>query len=109
MTAIFLRLFNLSITAGWIVAAVLLLLGVGLTVYARKKKKGVLVLCGVIVALLGLLSVLSNLGGFFAEVPWLAVGVPAVTGFYFDWFGGCIQAFIFCTLTTIFIKQAAGD
>ena len=32
-----------------------------------------------------------------------------VTGLYFDWFGGCIQAFIFCTLTTIFIKRAAGE
>ena len=28
---------------------------------------------------------------------------------YFDWFGGCIQAFIFCTLTAIFIKRAAGE
>ena len=33
----------------------------------------------------------------------------AIPSLYFDWFGGCIQAFIFCTLTTLFIKQAAGD
>ena len=52
---------------------------------------------------------LSGLGGLFSQIPWLAVGLPAVTGFYFDWFGGCIQAFIFCTLTTIFIKQAAAS
>ena len=37
------------------------------------------------------------------------IGIPAFTGLYFDWFGGCIQAFIFCTLTTIFIKRAAGE
>ena len=54
-------------------------------------------------------KLLAGLGGFLAQIPWLAVGLPAVTGFYFDWFGGCIQAFIFCTLTTIFIKQAAGE
>jgi F-type H+-transporting ATPase subunit a len=59
--------------------------------------------------LLGIFAVLHNLGGFFGEIPFLAIGIPAVTGAYFDWFGGCIQAFIFCTLTTLFIKQAAGD
>ena len=34
----------------------------------------------------------------------IAAAIPSL---YFDWFGGCIQAFIFCTLTTLFIKQAA--
>ena len=61
---------------------------------------------------LGVLGALSNLpitSGIVARFPWLDVGVPALTGLYFDWFGGCIQAFIFCTLTTLFIKQAAGD
>ena len=56
--------------------------------------------------LLGVLAVISNLGATF---PWLTVGIPAIPSLYFDWFGGCIQAFIFCTLTTLFIKQAAGD
>ena len=40
--------------------------------------------------------------------PWLTIGIPAIPSLYFDWFSGCIQAFIFCTLTTLFIKQAAG-
>jgi len=91
----------------WIIAAVLVAAGVALIAFGRKKK--MMTLGGMIAALLGILSLLRNIGGFFAQIPWLAVGVPAVTGFYFDWFGGCIQAFIFCTLTTIFIKQAAGD
>ena len=91
----------------WIVAAVLVAAGAALIAFGRKKK--MMTLGGMIAALLGILSLLRNIGGFFAQIPWLAVGVPAVTGFYFDWFGGCIQAFIFCTLTTIFIKQAAGD
>ena len=70
-----------------------------------KKKKGLLI-PGIIVTVLGLLAVLTVLG---VDYPWLTVGIPAIPSLYFDWFGGCIQAFIFCTLTTLFIKQAAGD
>ncbi len=70
-----------------------------------KKKKGLLI-PGIIVTVLGVLAVITNLG---VKYPWLTVGIPALPSLYFDWFGGCIQAFIFCTLTTLFIKQAAGD
>ena len=58
-------------------------------------------------ALLGLIP--GALGALVAKFPILDIGIPAFTSLYFDWFGGCIQAFIFCTLTTIFIKQAAGE
>ncbi len=47
--------------------------------------------------------------GFLSQLQLFQIGIPAFTGLYFDWFGGCIQAFIFCTLTTIFIKRAAGE
>ena len=60
----------------------------------------------VIAGILGILGIITNLGVYY---PWLTVGIPAIPSLYFDWFGGCIQAFIFCTLTTLFIKQAAGD
>ena len=63
---------------------------------------------GIVLAVLGVLGLLNSFGGVFASFPWLTIGLPAITSFYFDWFSGCIQAFIFCTLTTIFIKQAAG-
>lgn len=92
-----------------IAAAIITAAGVALIVLGKKKKKNLWFVLGIIATALGVLSALTNLGGFFTKVPWLAVGIPAITGFYFDWFGGCIQAFIFCTLTTIFIKQAAGD
>ena len=69
---------------------------------AKKKKR--LMIPGIIAAVLGILGIITNLGAAF---PWLTVGVPAIPSLYFDWFGGCIQAFIFCTLTTLFIKQAA--
>ena len=72
--------------------------------FMQKKKK--LLIPGIIVTILGVLAVITNLG---ATYPWLTVGIPALPSLYFDWFGGCIQAFIFCTLTTLFIKQAAGD
>ena len=70
-----------------------------------QKKKGLLI-PGIIVTVLGILAVITNLG---VTYPWLTIGIPALPSLYFDWFGGCIQAFIFCTLTTLFIKQAAGD
>ena len=100
----------LGLIGSSLIAAVLVTgLGAFLMIYGRQKKKTIWFVVGIIAVALGVLSALSNLGGFFAEVPWLAVGIPAITSFYFDWFGGCIQAFIFCTLTTIFIKQAPGD
>lgn len=70
-----------------------------------RKRKGLLI-PGIIVAVLGILAVITNLG---AAYPWLTIGIPAVPSLYFDWFGGCVQAFIFCTLTTLFIRQAAGQ
>ena len=78
-----------------------ILMGLGLS---RKKKR--MWIPGGIAAVLGVLAVLTKLG---ADYPWLTIGIPAIPSLYFDWFGGCIQAFIFCTLTTLFIKQAAGD
>lgn len=89
-----------------IAAAILALVGVGVVFYGRKAKKKFFFVLGIILAVLGVLAVLTNLG---AAYPWLMIGIPAIPSLYFDWFGGCIQAFIFCTLTTLFIKQAAGD
>ena len=92
-----------------VIAGVFLAAGIGLIVNGKRKGKKSHLVGGIIAAALSILSLLTNLGGIFADIPWLAVGIPAITSFYFDWFGGCIQAFIFCTLTTIFIKQAASD
>ena len=91
-----------------IAAVVVVLAGAALIFFGKKKGKKGLFIFGIILAVLGALGLLSSLGGIFASFPWLTIGIPAITSFYFDWFSGCIQAFIFCTLTTIFIKQAAG-
>ena len=82
------------------------LIGAGLIVVFRKSEKKFPFILGIVIAVLGVLAVFTNLG---VDYPWLTLGIPALPSLYFDWFGGAIQAFIFCTLTTLFIKQAAGD
>ena len=89
----------------WVAGGVTLV-GAGMILIFRKAEKKFPFILGIILAVLGVLAVITLLG---ASFPWLTVGIPAIPSLYFDWFGGCIQAFIFCTLTTLFIKQAAGD
>ena len=96
---------------GWLgsslyLGAVFAVAGAALFFLGRKNGKKLPLMVGIIAAVLGVLGIITNLGATF---PWLTVGIPAIPSLYFDWFGGCIQAFIFCTLTTLFIKQAAGD
>ena len=100
-TALF-HILGSNLYVGIVVAAV----GAALIVLGRKKGKKLPFVVGIIAAVLGVLGIITTLGATF---PWLTVGIPAIPSLYFDWFGGCIQAFIFCTLTTLFIKQAAGD
>ena len=80
--------------------------GIVLFFLGKKTGKKLPLVIGIIAAILGVLAVFTNLG---VSYPWLTIGIPAIPSLYFDWFGGAIQAFIFCTLTTLFIKQAAGD
>ena len=100
-TALF-HVLGSNLYVGIVVAAV----GAALIVLGRKKGKKLPFIVGIIAAVLGVLGLITTLGATF---PWLTIGIPAIPSLYFDWFGGCIQAFIFCTLTTLFIKQAAGD
>lgn len=43
------------------------------------------------------------------SVPILETGLPAIFSLYFDLFSGCIQAFIFCMLTMVYISNVAPD
>ena len=95
-----------ALSSSVVVAAIVAVAGVVLFFVGKKVSKTLFKVLGIILAVLGVLAVITNLG---ADYPWLTVGIPAIPSLYFDWFGGCIQAFIFCTLTTLFIKQAAGD
>ncbi|MBR3972860.1 MAG: F0F1 ATP synthase subunit A [Oscillospiraceae bacterium] len=87
-----------------VVAVIVTAVGAVLFFVGKKMAKKLFKILGIIVLVLGVLAVITNLG---VNYPWLTVGIPAIPSLYFDWFGGCIQAFIFCTLTTLFIKQAA--
>ncbi len=89
-----------------LVAAIVTAVGAALIVFGKKAGKKFWFILGIVLAVLGVLAMLTNAG---ATYPWLIIGIPAIPSLYFDWFGGCVQAFIFCTLTTLFIKQAAGD
>ena len=98
-------LFNL-LGSSLYVAIIVAVVGIALFLIGKKTGKKLFLVLGIIAAILGVLAVITNLG---VSYPWLTIGIPAIPSLYFDWFGGCIQAFIFCTLTTLFIKQAAGD
>lgn len=56
-------------------------------------------------ALFGLIP--GVVGDVLAKIPILKIGLPAVTGLYFDWFTGFMQAFIFCMLTVMYIYNAS--
>lgn len=74
------------------------------------------VLSGVVIATLvsyalGSLSnmLLGWLPGFLGDIPFLAIGIPAVLSVYFDLFSGCMQAFIFAMLTMLYIATGAPE
>ncbi len=56
-------------------------------------------------ALFGLIP--GAVGDFLSGIPILAVGLPAIMSFYFDWFSGIMQAFIFTMLTIMYIANAS--
>ncbi len=98
-------LINLITGSGWLVSAVLLVLGVGLLwAYARKKKLVALIF-GMLSALLGVCGLLQ-ITGLLPGIPILTYGVPAVLSCYFDLFSGFVQAYVFTLLTMVYIAGA---
>ena len=51
----------------------------------------------------------GGVGNVLGTIPFLSVGLPAITSLYFDWFSGVMQAFIFCMLTIMYIANAAEE
>lgn len=49
------------------------------------------------------------LGEILGNIPILQVGLPAILSVYFDLFSSCLQAFIFCMLTMMYIGAAAAE
>lgn len=61
-------------------------------------------------ALAALSSVVFKwLPGALSQIPFLQVGLPAILSIYFDLFSSCLQAFIFCMLTMMYIGAAAAE
>ena len=54
-------------------------------------------------------AVLQWMPGALSQIPILQVGIPAVLSIYFDLFSSCLQAFIFCMLTMMYIGAAAAE
>ena len=96
-----------AISSTVVLPLILLALAVLLIVRACMKKKlagkifgGVLAVLG----LLGLLTWLDLLGG--VQIPVLQLGLPALLSVYFDLFSGFVQAFVFSLLSMVYIAGA---
>lgn len=70
-----------------------------------------IVINGLIYCALGIASsaLLGMISSTLAQIPILEVGIPAILSFYFDWFTGVMQAFIFTMLTIMYIANAAEE
>ena len=55
-------------------------------------------------AFAGLSNLLLGWIPYVGEIPWLRIGIPAVLSLYFDIFSGGLQAFIFATLTMMYVS-----
>ncbi len=96
-------LINLITLSGWLVSAVLIVLGVGLLILFSKKRKIIALIFGLLSGLLGICGLLQ-FSGILPGIPILAYGIPAVLSCYFDLFSGFVQAYVFTLLTMVYIS-----
>ncbi len=98
-------LLNLIASTGWIMTAVLLVLG-GFLIYRYvRKRRLVPLIFGIASLMLGICGGLQ-VSGLVAGVPILTYGIPAVLSCYFDLFSGFVQAYVFTLLTMVYIGGA---
>ncbi len=84
--------------------AILIAAGFGLAAVGFWKRKLLMKIPGIalaVIGILGLLTRLNLLGG--VQIPILQLGVPAVLSIYFDLFSGFVQAFVFSLLSMVYI------
>ena len=101
-------ILNAIASTGWAVAALMMVVGVGVFILGMKKGKLALkILAGVlfVVGLFGLLQALNVLSG----VPLFAFGIPAVLSLYFDLFSGFVQALVFSLLSMVYISSSCPE
>ena len=94
---------NLIASFGWLVSALMLLVGAGLVLLWLKKRKVICLVFGILSGILGLFGLLQALN-ILSGVPILSLGVPALLSCYFDLFSGFVQAYVFSLLTMVYIS-----
>ncbi len=95
-------ILNLIASRGWLVGAVMILVGAGLIFLWKKKGKKAALVFGILSAVLGLMGLLQAVG-LVSGIPILTYGIPAVLSCYFDLFSGFVQAYVFSLLTMVYI------
>lgn len=96
---------SLIASAGWLMGSALMIAGVALFVYGKKKKKlffKILAAITFVIGTFGLLEALDVITG----VPIFTYGIPAVLSLYFDYFSGFIQALVFTLLSMVYISNS---
>lgn len=88
-----------------VIPIVVMVLGVALFVWGRKKEKAFRWIFGIAMVVIGLLGLLQYLK-VLENVPILQFGIPAVLSVYFDIFSGFVQAFVFSLLNMVYIAGA---
>lgn len=91
---------RLICSSGYVVAAIMIVLGIFLLVRKAKKHK----ILSIAFIAIGAVAILQELG-VLSSVPILQVGLPAILSLYFDVFSGLIQAFVFSLLSMIYISN----
>ena len=99
---------NLIASAGWLMGAIMLVLGGWLIFLWKNNKKTVALVFGILSAVLGFFGLLQALG-LLSGVPILAFGIPAVLSCYFDLFSGFVQALVFSLLSMVYIAGSCPD
>lgn len=96
---------SLIASAGWLMGSALMIAGIALFVYGKKKKKlffKILAAITFVIGTFGLLEALDVITG----VPIFTYGIPAVLSLYFDYFSGFIQALVFTLLSMVYISNS---
>ena len=95
-------------SSGVAVSIVLLAVGGALIYFWTKKKKAIMLVFGIIMAVLGFFGALQALG-ILSGVPVFAFGIPAVLSLYFDLFSGFVQALVFTLLSMVYIAGSCPE
>ena len=99
---------NAIASSGVAISIVLVAVGALLLILWTKKKKAILLVFGIIMAVLGIFGALQALG-ILSNVPIFAFGIPAVLSLYFDFFSGFVQALVFTLLSMVYIAGSCPE